>query len=205
MVWSYEYLLSCPGVLILGYPKYRGLEGVVTLTVLYPRINVLGRGGTYKVVGDVPEVFNGGRVRGICMDLARGVEGGYGFIDEVVRQSMYMGGLNIFLKHGGGAVLVSSEIVDDKRIHIYHTGRGIVVKGFRESRLEDWIILATGLRLGEYQLVYRACEGLGRVEGQICKIDTPTTTLVLSPGEIHGENHHRVVVDNNGLRNVIKV
>lgn len=205
MVWAYDYLLSCPGVLFLNYPVYRGIEAVVSLTILYPRINVLVKDSNVRVVGSIPSIFNGERIRRICMDLVKGIEQTYDFLTETVKYSMYYGGLNIYLNYDGEPLILDSEIIDDKSIRIYYMEKGLTIKGSRRSGIDDWLVFATALRLGRFDLLLKVCGNIGYIEdGDICRIDTPTTILLFSNRDLGINGYKRLVVDNNGLRNVVK-
>ncbi len=204
--WAYDYLLSCPGVLVLGYPSIHGLEGIVTLTVLYPRLNILVRGDEKRVLGSVPDYLNGRRVKAICMDIIDGHEPTYDFFMDVVRRAMYLGGYNVFVNNKGSAVVVQSEVVDTSRLAFYARLSDVGILGFKTTSLDEWVLLGTGLREGDYGLVEEACRTIGLVDGSGCRIRVGNLeVLITSRNEDLGKEYFRLLVDNNGLRNVVRV
>ena len=204
--WAYDYLLSCPGVLVLGYPSIHGLEGIVTFTVLYPRLNILVRGDEKRVLGSVPDYLNGRRVKTICMDILEGREPTYDFFMDAVRRAMYLGGYNVFVNNKGSAVVVQSEVVDTSRLALYARLSDVGVLGFKTTSLGEWVLLGTGLREGDYGLVEEACKAIGLVDEAVCRIRIGNLEVLITyKGKDVGEQYFRLPVDNNGLRNVVRV
>lgn len=204
--WAYDYLLSCPGVLVLGYPSIHGLEGVATLTVLYPRLNILVRRGEKRFLGSVPDYLNGRRVEAICTDIVEGREPAYDFFMDAVRRAMYLGGYNVFVNNKGSAVVVQSEVVDTSRLAVYARLSDVGVLGFKTTSLGEWVLLGTGLREGDYGLVMEACRTIGLVDGPGCRIRVGNIeVLITSREEDVGEEYFWLPVDNNGMRNVVRV
>ncbi len=205
MGWRYDYLLSCPAVLLLGFPRYKSFEAVATLTLLYPRVSILRRGDEEVVVGDIPSVLNGDRVTRICKSLSQGVFPSDGFLDKVIAYAMYMGGFNIFINHDGEPVIVTSEVVDDKNIYMYYSRKPVTAKGFKDTGLDEWVMFGVALRLGDYKLLLEQCRDLGLVRDNTCFITSGSIEVVLSSKKLSNDDYNKLVVDNNGLRNVIKV
>ncbi len=206
MKWGYDYLLSCPSMLRLGYPSVHGMTGVVLMTLMYPRLNILSRNKEFRILGGIPRFFMGDAVDRLCRGIARGVVKPKGFIEEAVYNTLFLGGVNLYLNYRGKTVLVDTEYVDSSSIAMYYRLGETSIQGFPSRGLDDWILLLTGLREGDTGLILTACRGLGRVVNGGCSILSGNMELLITRRDSQPPRGYlRIIPDNNGLRNVVQV
>jgi len=205
LTWTYDWLYSCPSIVVLGRFKVGKYEGVSILNLLYPRVVVLGRGSSITVYSNIPSYFYGEVVRDICINLSRGVFPSRDFIENAITKAMYYGGLSLFVKKGGEAVPLLFELIDTSRYSFYFKPAA-TPSSLHESPVEYWLLLGLGLRTGIVEYIVEPCLKLGGYSDGVCRINVGVGELVIASKKGFEEpGYMRVVPDNNPLRHVVKV
>jgi len=200
--WVYDWLLSCPAVVFAGRFKARGFEGVVLLSLLYPRLVLLGDSGRVVKLGGVPSWFLGGVVESTCYSIACGCTEPGSFLEKGVYTAMFYGGYNVVLNHGGEAVPLTLEVVNTDRVRLYHRVEESATPV--EASLNEWVLLGAGLRLGDTSLIEAACREVGEFRDSKCYLTVFMGELVVaSKSDTAPQGYVRVVPDNNPARHVI--
>jgi hypothetical protein len=202
--WAYDYMLSCPSILTIGYPSWEGMSGIALLTLLYPRVTLLRGKNGLRIVGDVPPEYGGSRIREYCMGIMEGrlQDGSF---DPYVN-AMFMGGFNVYLNHEGRSILIAYELVNTEKLSFYFKPRRMGVPGVKSTSIGDWAVFAAALREGDLGLLREACRRTGLEGDNSCIIDTGSGTLLITGKSTSTpQDFSRILVDNNGLRNVVKI
>lgn len=205
--WRYNWLFSCPGIIILSHIVYKSREGLVTLPVIYPRINILyNRIEGYRIIGQILSELNLDIVEELCFDISRGKMSSDDFISTAFINTMYYGGYNVFLEINSEAVLVVSEPVNTSSLRFYYRILEEPVNNVSHV-LEPWIILGVGLRTGKINIVLDACSEVGIVKNDYCFIKNGgIEILILEKNKKPPNNSYKhFIPDNNGLRHVVKI
>ncbi|MEM0356126.1 MAG: hypothetical protein QXT88_03870 [Desulfurococcaceae archaeon] len=199
--WIYDWMISCPAILVLGETRYRNYKGLVTLTLLYPRAIVMSREGSIRVINTIPEYLHRVIIEEICLDMLENER--KDMVGEAFRKTMFYGGYNVFLMNNNGYLHnVVFELVNTSKIFLYI--RRIIGK-LVVSSLEHWILFGVGLRTGDFQLVIESCSEIGRVEDDKCYIESMNYELLVTNVNVAVEGFTRIIPDNNPARHVVKL
>ncbi len=207
---------SCPGIYVIGQYEENDVVGYASFSVLNYRLTVIkGLDKSTKVYGSVPEVFAGKLVEKACIELAsreKIIEGAT-LIDLALLNWFY------------GGYIVSAIVnnrLDVIDIEIVNPGVKIAIAESSSSTippklsLSQWIILGYIFRTANWDLLISFCRNNGFARGKTwCIIpgwrntymiiyeDSESLTNALE--KISYINVYDIIVDNNGLRQVIKV
>ena len=199
--WRYEWLYSCPAVLVLGAFKLHGYKGLVTLPLVYPRAIILGVKDNTLTYNDIPQYMFGDKILDICRNLSKGVLKLEGFLEKALFTTMYYGGYNLLLEHNSDIIPLSIELVNTDKFLFYY--RHVKENQVVEREVSSWILLGTGLRTGYKELVLKACKVLGFEANGTCFLKIHEGELVIITKPFKNKDYVRVVPDNNPLRHVI--
>ena len=201
MEWSYDWLYSCPAVLVLGYYRLYDFKGVVTLPLMYPRAIVLGRDGEVREYNRIPPYMFGDKIREICRGIACGEKIVDDFLEKALLTTVYYGGYNLILDYKGEAIPVSLELVDTTRYFFYYRRLENAKPVTRD--IKTWITFGVGLRTGNVDLLFKACHDIGSIDNGKCFIETHNGLLLITTKQVEDKEYTRIVPDNNPLRHVI--
>ncbi|MET1160860.1 MAG: hypothetical protein ABWW65_07860 [Thermoprotei archaeon] len=201
--WSYDWLYSCPSILVLGSFKLLDYRGVAILNLLYPRVIILGKNNYTRIISRVPNYFYGEIVKEVCISISKGVVPRGDFLREAIANSMFYGGLNFVINRGRAEPLFF-ELVNTSMYKLYFKpGNGQL----RETEgIDPWIMLGYGLRTGYSEFVEKACRVIGISNENACRISVEFGELVITWGNTRDLSEYiRIFPDNNPLRHVVKV
>lgn len=200
--WPYRWMISCPTVLKLGVFDKNHFRGIATLALTLPRVVVLGKDGTTRLINRVPEFLNRTLIEKICLNIATGGSV-KGFVEEAFYRTMFYGGFNIYLTDGSGSLnVVTFELVNTDKLYFYVKE----TEGFEtEGSIENWVLFGLGLRTGVYEYIREACRELGGVVKDGCGIFSDRFIFIVSDKPLLNQSYLRVHPDNNPLRHVIKL
>ena len=205
--WRYDWLFSCPGIITLSHIIYRNRKGIVTLPVIYPRINILyNNTEEYRIIGPTLPELNLHIVKELCFDISRGKMPSDNFISNAFVNTMYYGGYNVFLEIDGEAVPVVSELVNTSSLRFYYRTIEEPVN-YISNVLDPWIILGVGLRSGRIDIVLDACSEVGVVKDDYCFLKNGNIEILILEKNVKPptNSYKYFVPDNNGLRHVVRI
>jgi len=201
--WVFDWLLSCPAILVLGRFRLGDYSGYALLPLVYPRVNILGKGGDIRVLNTIPEYMGGSLFRKLCTNLVQGVIDTEDFLENALLKTMYYGGYNLVMDRNGEAIPVTIELVNTSEYRFYFKPGG---KGLSETNtIDPWILLGIGLRTGYMDYVVEACRQFGAVFNHTCFIKTMYGVLAITDRESRepSPEYMRISPDNNPARHVI--
>lgn len=201
MKWSYDWLYSCPAILVIGYYRLYGYRGIVTLPLVYPRINILGRNKVFKEYNSIPPYMFSEKIKKICYMIVHGEKPVNDFIEKALFTTMYYGGYNMLLEYNNEIIPLTIELVNTKKFFFYYKKLDKARPITRD--VKTWLSLGAGLRIGSKELVFNACKDIGLIDKSNCYIETYDGLLIITMEKLRDKNYMRIVPDNNPLRHVI--
>lgn len=210
--WIYDWLVSCPAILMLGHYSILHREGIVLFPVLNYRVNILSMKGKIRVVSNIPDQLLPCRISEICMKIVKGLINSSDFVTSAMIKTMFYGGFNIFINNDNEAVPVVLDLINTSAYRFFLDTKPVKIMGSPSTKLSSWILFGTALRTGNTELFKDACIELkGTLLKEQCIINTPMGKLLVIPkssnriNEVNQENYIEIVPDNNPIRHVIKV
>ncbi|MGC8954044.1 MAG: hypothetical protein ACP5N5_04945 [Desulfurococcus sp.] len=201
-MWMYSELYSCPLTVILGTFTYRGYKGWSVLPILNYRVSILRRGDAWRTVTNIREPQWYKRCLDICRSIADGIKSTGNIVMDLSLNASFYGGIGTYILLETGLRPLSLDIVNTMVFKFYlkpYTSGGSYVEG----RLEDWLLLQTGLREGLMKPVLDACESLGSVKDDTCIINSDLGEVAITRGYINEDDWLHIVPDNSPFRHVL--
>ncbi|OYT38144.1 MAG: hypothetical protein B6U89_06300 [Desulfurococcales archaeon ex4484_58] len=204
--WRYDWLISCPLILVLGWFKLGRYRGAVFLPLTNFRLNIFGKGRSIvRVVSNISyNTLFSSIIHKVCREVSMGQISNSDFLTDAFMKTMYYGGYNLFIDVHGEAIPLTIEYIDTENYWFYLKLDGERCE-MNETNIEPWLLLGAGLRTGRKELVYQACSSLGAVSSGKCVLTGEYGELVITSREYMDKPYIRVVPDNNSLRHVVKV
>ncbi len=207
---------SCPGIYVIGQYEENDVIGYASFPILNYRLTVIKElGKSIKVYGSVPEIFAGKLVEKACVELAskeKLIEGAT--LIDLALLNWFYGGYIVSAIINNRLDIIDMEIVNPEiKIAIVESSSSTIPP---KLSLSQWIILGYILRTANWDLLISFCRNNGFARGKTwCIIPGWRNTYMIlyennkslsnALEKISYINVHDVVVDNNGLRQVIRV
>jgi hypothetical protein len=208
-LWSYRELYSCPLPLILGVFEYGGLTGYVVMPILNLRVNLLTtRSGEVRVYSNIPHDTWRKHTLRLCTSIASNQISTLSTIDQARAYSMFYGGISSYIAYKNTLIPVALDFINTEKYYFYLEAYSTTPQEAEKSgRLEDWIILHTALRCGEFSLLLSACRNLSHcsIGYEACTIKTDLGILIITRERFNFNKYLRIVPDNAPLRHVVVV
>lgn len=205
-MWSYRELFSCPFTLILGSYEYRDLKGYIVMPILNYRLNLLiSRSGEIKVLSNIPQIDWRNSTFKLCSAIATNKLSDLYTIDLVRAYSMFYGGICNFLIYENNILPVTIDFINTEKYYFYLEPHIDVNTPISKGKLEDWIILQTALRSGDFDLLVKACKNLtpSNVSSEECNIRSDCGVIKITRRKFEKSSYLRIIPDNTPLRHII--